>query len=273
MSSLRTRLRHQGLQLSASTRGDELLPAGDSVIPRQRASARATYTGTRYTASSRKKRICLMSHHLDTPLAAQSGQLFIDDLYVFPGEGSTIFVMDVNSDITGVRAEPGFHPEARYEFKIHTGGAEYEDLTYRVSFGEPDPEGRQVLGLHILTGDKARDDSAPGELVLEGRTGEAVPAAAPGSGRGVSATPSTSTCRFSPSSTARWRKGPPWTCLAGIPGTRVTALRAPPSSRSCSRCPTPPRSCARLSASVFGARRSSPPTRVDGVRSTAAATR
>jgi hypothetical protein len=30
-----------------------------------------------------------MSHHLDTPLAAQNGQLFIDDLYVFPGEGST----------------------------------------------------------------------------------------------------------------------------------------------------------------------------------------
>jgi hypothetical protein len=24
-----------------------------------------------------------MSHHLDTPLAAQNGQLFIDDLYVF----------------------------------------------------------------------------------------------------------------------------------------------------------------------------------------------
>ena len=25
-----------------------------------------------------------MSHHLDTPLAAQNGQLFIDDLYVSP---------------------------------------------------------------------------------------------------------------------------------------------------------------------------------------------
>jgi hypothetical protein len=32
-----------------------------------------------------------MSHHLDTPLAAQNGQLFIDDLYVFPGDGSTVF--------------------------------------------------------------------------------------------------------------------------------------------------------------------------------------
>jgi hypothetical protein len=62
-----------------------------------------------------------MSHHLDTPLAAQSGQLFIDDLYVFPGQASTVLVMNVNSDITGSRAEPGFHPEARYEFKIHSG--------------------------------------------------------------------------------------------------------------------------------------------------------
>ena len=43
-----------------------------------------------------------MSHHLDTPLAAQSGQLFIDDLYVFPGEASTVLIMDVNSDVNGV---------------------------------------------------------------------------------------------------------------------------------------------------------------------------
>ena len=41
-----------------------------------------------------------MSHQLDTPLAAQSGQLFIDDLYVFPGDGSTVSVMDANSATT-----------------------------------------------------------------------------------------------------------------------------------------------------------------------------
>ena len=80
-----------------------------------------------------------MSHHLDTPLARQNGQLYIDDLYVFPGAGSTVLIMDVNSDITGVYAQPGFHPEARYEFKVHLdGGPTSEDLTYRVSFGEPD---------------------------------------------------------------------------------------------------------------------------------------
>ena len=113
-----------------------------------------------------------MSHHLDTPLAAQNGQLYLDDLYVFPGNGSTVVIMDANSNITGVYAQPGFHPEARYEFKVHFDGADFEDLTYRVSFGQPDADGRQVLRLHALTGGDARDDAAAGELMLEGRTGE-----------------------------------------------------------------------------------------------------
>jgi hypothetical protein len=115
-----------------------------------------------------------VSHHLDTPLASQTGQLYLDDLYVFPGEDSTVFVMDVNSTITGAHAEPAFHPEARYEFKVHLDGAEFEDLTYRVSFGDADPAGRQTLQLHAISGPEAREDSAAGELVLEGRTGEPV---------------------------------------------------------------------------------------------------
>jgi Domain of unknown function (DUF4331) len=117
-----------------------------------------------------------MSHHLDTPLAAQTGQLFLDDLYVFPGQDSTVFIMDVNSDVNGLHSEPGFHPEARYEFKIHLDGADYETLTYRVSFGEPDPAGRQALRLHALTGDRAREDAAPGDLILDGQTGQAASA-------------------------------------------------------------------------------------------------
>jgi hypothetical protein len=105
-------------------------------------------------------------------LAAQNGQLFLDDLYVFPGADSTVFVMDVNSDITGVYAEPGFHPEARYEFKIHFDGADFEALTYRLSFGQPDADGRQDLRLDALTGNDAREDAADGEVSLRGRTGE-----------------------------------------------------------------------------------------------------
>ncbi len=114
-----------------------------------------------------------MSHHLDTPLAAQSGQLYLDDLYVFPGETSTVLVMDVNSDVNGLHSEPGFRPGARYEFKLHSGGADFETLTYRVSFGEAESAGQQALQLHALTGDQAREDSAAGELIVEGRTGEA----------------------------------------------------------------------------------------------------
>jgi hypothetical protein len=113
-----------------------------------------------------------MSHHLDTPLASQNGQLYIDDLYVFAGDRSTVFVMDVNSTITGPDVQRGFHPEARYEFKVHFDGADVEALTYRVSFGEGDSGGRQALQLDALTGDEAREDSAVGTLVLQGRTSE-----------------------------------------------------------------------------------------------------
>ena len=113
-----------------------------------------------------------MSHHLDTPLARQSGQLYLDDLCVFSTNDSTVFVMDVNSTITEPHVQPGFHPEARYEFKVHLDGAEFEELTYRVSFGERESDGTQTLQLHALTDDAAQDDFAAGELLLEGRTGE-----------------------------------------------------------------------------------------------------
>jgi hypothetical protein len=30
--------------------------------------------------------------------------------------------MDVNSNVNGLHSEPGFHHEARYEFKVHFDG-------------------------------------------------------------------------------------------------------------------------------------------------------
>lgn len=113
-----------------------------------------------------------MSHHLDTPLARQNGRLYIDDLYVFQGDGGTVFIMDVNSTITGPDVTQGFHPEARYEFKVHFDGADLEELTYRVTFGEPDADGKQALTLTALTGPEARDDNATGSVVVQGETGE-----------------------------------------------------------------------------------------------------
>jgi hypothetical protein len=83
--------------------------------------------------------------------------------------------MNVNSTITGPHVQPGFHHEARYEFKVHLDGADKEALTYRVSFADhPDKDGRQALQLHTLTGAEATKDSATGTLVLQGRTREIV---------------------------------------------------------------------------------------------------
>ena len=48
-----------------------------------------------------------------------------------------------------------------------------------MSFGQPDPAGRQPLQLRVLNGADARKDSADGDLIAEGTTGEA------GNGNGV----------------------------------------------------------------------------------------
>ena len=77
-----------------------------------------------------------------------------------------------NSTITGPDVQRGFHPEARYEFQVHFDPPGHETLTYRMSFGESDSEGRQAPQLHALTGEAAREDTAAGTFVLEGRTGE-----------------------------------------------------------------------------------------------------
>lgn len=112
-----------------------------------------------------------MSHRLDTPLAAQTGQLYIDDLYVFPGSNSTAMVMNVNSNVNGKHSGPSFHPEARYEVKVHVNGSSFEEITYRVSFGGADANGRRAFRLHALSGREARADSATGQFLVEGQTG------------------------------------------------------------------------------------------------------
>lgn len=111
-----------------------------------------------------------MSHHLDSPLARQDPRLDLTDQYLFRGEAGTVFVMNVNSSLSGPDARPGFHPEGRYEIKIHLDGAELEALAYHVTFGESDEAGEQRVALHLLTGPDARDDAATGDLLAEGRT-------------------------------------------------------------------------------------------------------
>ncbi|GAA1899502.1 DUF4331 family protein [Asanoa iriomotensis] len=109
-----------------------------------------------------------MSHHLDSELSRRDSRLDLTDQYVFRGTTGTVLVMNVNSSILGDDYQPGFHPEARYEFKVHFDGAAVEDLTYRVTFGSGG------LMLVALTGEDARDDAAVGSLVAEGRTDAAL---------------------------------------------------------------------------------------------------
>jgi hypothetical protein len=111
-----------------------------------------------------------VSHHLDSPEARQDSRLDLTDQFVFRGENGTVLIMDVNSSAAGPDGKPGFHPEARYEFKVHLDGAETESITYRVTFDEPDNKGEQALRVHCLTGAAAPDDGATGDMIAEGRT-------------------------------------------------------------------------------------------------------
>ncbi len=119
-----------------------------------------------------------MSHHLDSPAARKDVRLDISDLYVFRGERGTVFVMNVNhsiaTEVTGHRVPAGFHPEAQYEFKVDTDGDAVEELTFRCTFGELDPDGNQPLRLRRLTGPDAADPAAPGTPLVEGVSGRAL---------------------------------------------------------------------------------------------------
>ena len=110
-----------------------------------------------------------MSHHLDSPLSRQDPRLNVTDNFVFDTDTGTAFVMLVNTSLAG--ATPGFHPEGRYEFKVHPDHSARETLTYRFAFGDRDDDGTQPFQLHRLDGDDATDDGATGALILEGTTG------------------------------------------------------------------------------------------------------
>ncbi|MGW7262168.1 DUF4331 family protein [Streptomyces sp. NPDC054842] len=112
-----------------------------------------------------------MSHHLDSPAARADARLNISDLYVFRGERGTVFVMNVASESAGPSAPKGYHPEARYEFKVDGTGDNVEDLAYRFRFGTADADGSQTVELRRLVGADATDDAAAGTVLSTGTTG------------------------------------------------------------------------------------------------------
>lgn len=120
-----------------------------------------------------------MSHHLDSPLARQDPRLNITDHYVFDADASpdadaaTVFVMNVRTSLAGDTHDDPFHPEARYEFKVHLDGSKLELLTYRFSF-EPAENGSQQFRLDRLTGGDACEDLASGTTIARGHTGTTI---------------------------------------------------------------------------------------------------
>ncbi len=115
-----------------------------------------------------------MSHHLDSPIARQDIRLDITDLYLFRGQTGTVFVINVCHSIFGPIPTPGYHPEGMYEFKVDLNGDAVEDITYRIIFRERDEDGKQGYVVRCIRGTEAADPHAPGTVVAQGTTGEAV---------------------------------------------------------------------------------------------------
>jgi hypothetical protein len=120
----------------------------------------------------------IVAHHLDSPIARQDIRLDITDMYVFRGETGTVFVINVCHSIGGAIPVPGYHPEGMYEFKVDLDGDAVEDITYRITFDERDPHGKQRFVLRGIRGAEAVDPNAPGTVITEGSTGEPVRTAA-----------------------------------------------------------------------------------------------
>ncbi len=111
-----------------------------------------------------------MSHHFDTPTAIEDGRIDLCDVYVFPGKdpNNTVFILTVNPD-AGLSSPTTFRSEGLYEFKIDTNGDAIEDLSYCISFKEPDTDGIQRLEVRLAEGIAAQSGTG-GRLIAEGQT-------------------------------------------------------------------------------------------------------
>ena len=113
-----------------------------------------------------------MSHHFDSPTAIQDGRLNLCDVYVFPEPpGATTLVLTVNPD-SGRSTPTTFRPDALYEFVIASDGGTAEDRAFRMSFGEPDGDGRQEMRVRYAVGEQSRSGLDGTELGA-GRSGDA----------------------------------------------------------------------------------------------------
>jgi hypothetical protein len=112
-----------------------------------------------------------MSHHFDSAADRADGRINPCDLYAFPGaSGTTVLIVTVNPD-AGRSTPTTFRPDALYEFVIASDGSTSEDITFRVTFTEPDDAGGQEVMVLRADGPAARRGTR-GTILGEGSTGE-----------------------------------------------------------------------------------------------------
>ncbi len=109
--------------------------------------------------------------HLDAPGLTSPGgdtRLDITDVYAFQSPanpGNTVLIMGVNP-LAGILNGGTFHPDAVYEFVIDTDGDAKKNLSYKVTFGDPDGDGVQDINVRRIPGGPA--------VIAEGTTGATI---------------------------------------------------------------------------------------------------
>lgn len=118
-----------------------------------------------------------MSHHFDTPTAAEDPRINLCDFYLFQGAaaGSTVMALTVNPD-AGISAPDTFRDEGLYAFRFDLDGDAREEVTFKVRFGAAiDASGdthvhTQSFEVRRATGQVALQ-GVDGELIIAGHTG------------------------------------------------------------------------------------------------------
>jgi hypothetical protein len=111
--------------------------------------------------------------HGDAPGVRINSRLDINDVYAFqaPGNaGHTVLILTV-SPLAGITGATTFHPQGKYLFKVDTNADAVEDITFRITFSNPDDHGVQRVRLKAIDGKDEDDDDEGHGNGRDGRGG------------------------------------------------------------------------------------------------------
>ena len=111
--------------------------------------------------------------HGDAPLAKANHQLDLADVYAFDGGAGNVALAFTVNPLTMPGDKPTFGTTQHgdlYQIKIDSNGDAVPDVSYNVSFGEPNSDGAQSVSVRRARGAQADTLSAGGDVVAEGST-------------------------------------------------------------------------------------------------------